>query len=51
VPPGDLLDLVGEVLPTPLPQGRGIYTVWFVWLAALGVLLATRRVAPGSRSI
>jgi len=26
-------------------------TVWFVWLAALGVLLATRRVAPGSSSI
>ena len=29
----------------------GIYTVWFVWLAALGVLLGTRRVAPGPRSI
>jgi hypothetical protein len=29
----------------------GIYTVWFVWLAALGVLLATRRVAPGPRSV
>lgn len=25
-----------------------VYTLWFVWLAALGVLLATRRVGPGA---
>ncbi len=29
----------------------GIYTVWFVWLAALGVLVALRRVGPGRRAL
>jgi hypothetical protein len=38
----------------PVLSGDGVsavafalYTVWFVWLAALGVLLAVRRVGPG----
>jgi len=29
----------------------GIYTVWFVWLAALGVLVAVRRVGPGRSAL
>jgi hypothetical protein len=29
----------------------GVYTVWFLWLAALGVLVGLRRVAPGAGAL